>query len=946
MRPTVPKPTTWTRLQSLWNWVQKNIAWDYQGKRRSNLWVVPVKGQSLLQSGKEVIRVSSRGQQLSEEDWNFISDLAQAIDQEWIVHLNKQKSKDRDDEQHPALAFLRMVGLHEPSQVDRIAEQASRRLIARGDIQLVDCVRIAHIFAALDATVPDDFRYATEDLTLHPIAIHAVVVDLNGAAESLLPEVWANEHLLHVQYASEFKSCSRERWHKWVLSPKSKLHSFIPLQIMVMKIRARSELERFLTSREGAKPNEYRYKSNDFIIQDWHFPAPVFQYWEKQAPTNTKLWPAIMRGLLDDPCKEWDDAMTVAVQQESSTTNSKSALSCGNVLPAWLLQMRSVACLTDTHGNVRLPAELLLRTPDTEALLGIEPFVAAELDDTPDKKRLLRLIGVRDSATNWEKVVDRLRGLTKIKDTMRVLADLLRLYEALDRITMRCSVEDLNKLRTVFATETLVLSNKLDWATSGELSLHADPEDETPVVHSATHSLALWLRLGVPERPALEKSLEWLKTLASGTKLDGASNKRATLALTRGGRRVWVELGHWLSLDQTWEPVTTLKYRVSMRNRAYWDRLSVSTKCATADLRMLHGDVAEEAPFTVTNPLAEAITMQVRNVQPISGRARRMEWLHPLADGLCRAKLRDESVTGKVREVARRLLNTTWQTVSRLEVTPYIDGTPAGEPMMPMVLWAGTELFLTDVPTVRLMRELKAELSRPFDESEIMEAVADCIDRDVGFVREYLAANFELDAQAEVETGGGKSDGEEEKLDGGEGKRKDNTGDDEGGTEPEEDEDETGAARDDDEEKLPPEEEEDGDAHPNSDKPPKPKKLTFMDRYAKSRGFGWDEAEHCYTHARGAWIAKGDAPFNWQEGVNDSVVIKYLFVAEASLAGGVEIPYELWRLMEINPDSISLVLCAEDGKPNEWSATELQELKSSGQIHLHQSRFILKETTQ
>ena len=119
-----------------------------------------------------------------------------------------------------------------------------------------------------------------------------------------------------------------------------------------------------------------------------------------------------------------------------------------------------------------------------------------------------------------------------------------------------------------------------------------------------------------------------------------------------------------------------------------------------------------------------------------------------------------------------------------------------------------------------------------------------------------------------------------------------------------------------------------------------------MDRYAKSRGFRWHEAERCYTHTSGAWIAKGDAPFNWQEGVNGSDVIKRLFVAEASLAGGVEIPYELWRLMEINPDSISLVLCAEDGKPNEWSANELQELKSSGQIHLHQSRFILKETTQ
>ena len=69
------------------------------------------------------------------------------------------------------------------------------------------------------------------------------------------------------------------------------------------------------------------------------------------------------------------------------------------------------------------------------------------------------------------------------------------------------------------------------------------------------------------------------------------------------------------------------------------------------------------------------------------------------------------------------------------------------------------------------------------------------------------------------------------------------------------------------------------------------------------------------------------------------------FVAEESLTRGVEIPYELWRLMEINPDSIALVLSAEDGEPNEWSASELQQLKAAGQVHLHQSRFILKEVT-
>jgi hypothetical protein len=408
----------------------------------------------------------------------------------------------------------------------------------------------------------------------------------------------------------------------------------------------------------------------------------------------------------------------------------------------------------------------------------------------------------------------------------------------------------------------------------------------------------------------------------------------------RGGRRVWDELGHWLSLDQTWEVVTTLKYRVSMRNLTSWEKLTAPTKRAAADLRMLHGEVAEEAPFTVTRPLLEAITKQVTNVETISGRARRMEWLQPLADGLCRVKLRDEAVMAKVREVARRLLNTTWQTVSRLEVTPYIDGTPVGEPLMPKVLWSDTKLYLVDLATVRLMRELKEELTRPFGVAEIMEAVADCIDRDAEFVREYLAANFELEAQAELPPGEEKTDSEKEKPGSGD------SGGGEGDTEPEADEGETDETDDGEEDELPPEEEEGEDTPPKPEKPTKPKEPTFMERYAKARGFRWHEADRCYTHANGARIERGEAPFSWQERVNGSDVTKRLFVAEESLARGVEIPYELWRLMEINPDSIALVLCADGGEPNEWSANELKELKDAGQIHLHQSRFILKEITQ
>jgi hypothetical protein len=944
VQASVPKPSSWARLQLLWEWVEQNIGWDWNGHRSRAVRIVPTEGHALLQAGKDIIRVSSRGQQISEDDWNFISNFALAIDRDWIAHLGKLKSKGEDEDEHSALRLLQAVALHEPTPVDRIAAQASSRLLARGKMPVADCVRIAHIFAALDATVPDDFQYVTEDLRLRLIKDNPIVFDDDGEVELLIPKAWAAQHLLHPDYVQTFVSCSRDRWFEWAFSSKSKLHAFIPLTVQPMRFGRRSELESFLLTRGGESPKEYRYKNDSFIADDFEFPPDLINAWRGQATANPKIWAAVVKGLLLDPRSSWKDTFYVNVRQKSAQ-GTTSALNCGKLLPGWLVQLRSMACLTDTHGILRTPAELLLRTPETETLLGLEPFVAAELDDTGDKKALLRWLGVRDTATGWEKVIERLRGFVKLKDPMRFLADVLRLYEALDRISLRCSADDMVKLRVVFAGEPLTLSNSLDWLSAGELSLHSDPEDNSPVVHSAAHSLALWLRLGVPERPALEKSLEWLKTLAEGTRLDGTSYKRANIALSRGGRRVWEELGHWLSLEQTWEPVTALKYRVSMRNLTRWEKLTAPTKRAAADLRMLHGEVAEESPFTILRPLAEVISMRVTSVQPISGRPRRIEWLQPLAEGLSRVKLADEAVTAKVREVALRLFNTTWQTVSMLEVTPYIDGTPAGEPLMPKVLWSETKLYITDQSTVRLYRELKAELAHPFGEASVMEAVAHCIDRDGDFVREYLAANFELDAQAELSAKPEPVASDDAPKDTADNEGPTEAAGGDGGQKSEEADIATGETDAIPNEAEPGDGDEPGDLPPPPVKPPKPKEPTFMDRYASARGFRWRDDEQCYTHASGAWIEKGEAPFSWREHTNGSEVTKRLFVAEEFLARGVAIPSELWRLMEINPDSISLVICTDDGEPYEWSASDLKALHAAGQIRLHQSQFILKETT-
>ena len=68
-------------------------------------------------------------------------------------------------------------------------------------------------------------------------------------------------------------------------------------------------------------------------------------------------------------------------------------------------------CLPDSHGKLHIPAELFLLTPDTEPLRGVEPFIRLELD-TERTKPLLKLLGVRDTPADADKLLARLHALS------------------------------------------------------------------------------------------------------------------------------------------------------------------------------------------------------------------------------------------------------------------------------------------------------------------------------------------------------------------------------------------------------------------------------------------------------------------------------------------------------------------------------------------------------
>jgi hypothetical protein len=945
----VPRPASWPQLHALWSFVQNEISHDWNNERRRRMKIVPVDGGKFLHASNGVVRLSSRRDLLTPTDWKFVMDYAPTLDGEWLAWISKRaprKTPAWNEKIDPGYSLLQVLALHEPSSVDRIAAQASLRIFTGKEVALADCVRVAHIMAALGASIPEGFRYVTKDLRLRDFS-RGVVVDVTGSIEDIVPASWAKEHLLHEDYSQNFSSCRAEMWKQWIRTAGSKLLLFAPIEEQKQQLYSRSSVTRFVTARGAGEPEEFHYRRDDFTVVDFGFPPDLVQHWNKLGKADPAVWAAVTEGILTAPTHHWGEKTETDVRH-NGTTYYKS-LDCGFIPAEWINHLRSVPCLPDSHGKLHVPSELFLLTPETEPLRGVEPFIRLELD-TERTKPLLKLLGVRDTPADADKLLSRLHALSGMPQPLQHLPQISRFYEALDRIAVRCAPAELSPIKEAFSQKAIILTEAGEWLTSGELSIFPDEGNASPSIHTSLRNLGLWLRIGVSERPALERTIEWLNSLESGAKLDTAAAKRVRAALQRDPVRIWNECQHWLTLDSTWASVAHLKYRLTMQSLMKWGELFPAIKYATANLQMLSVEVAQLPPFVAICNLGDAVEFRVTRFVEAPRMGGSTEWLTTLAEGLCRVKCSNDEETRRVRTVAQRLHQTEWSTFAHLDVTPYVEGAPAGEPFTPKVLWQDAKLHVACQSTVRIYKDLADELARPFDHKQVADAISACIDRTTEFVAEYFKAHFELDAQAELPAQPEEATAETRSADD-ESNQATEAGQETTETLPSDAPAEAA-------EHVPPAEDggdagTDADAEPNSEpeeteeeeaKPPTPTKPTLIEIYTRQRGFRFHVAEKCFTHPDGRWIEKSESPFNWEERAAGGELISRIWVTEQKLANGVEIAAELWTLMGQQPNSTTMIVVGDDHAPCALTGQELLELKDSRQITLHPARYRIVET--
>jgi len=92
------------------------------------------------------------------------------------------------------------------------------------------------------------------------------------------------------------------------------------------------------------------------------------EHWERLSANDPNIWAGVLEGILAGPTHQWAEKTGAEVRHNGNRYHP--LLVCGFIPAEWIVHFRSVPCLPDTHGKVHTPTELLLRTPDTEPLMG------------------------------------------------------------------------------------------------------------------------------------------------------------------------------------------------------------------------------------------------------------------------------------------------------------------------------------------------------------------------------------------------------------------------------------------------------------------------------------------------------------------------------------------------------------------------------------------------
>ncbi len=948
----LPRPSTWRHLLNLWTYIAPEVT-GWQSHQPDRLRIVPVQGKEVLYSAAEVVRLGEKKLLQSDDDWEFLAGHLIVLNQNWTRFLAEQRrdkgdGDGRTDPTQAAFAVLKKIGLDDTSDVNAVIERVAADFFGTSGIKLAECVQLAQIAAKLGATAGEAFRYACADRKLRQVAT-AILYDEDGTLEALLPETARQTQLLHPNYVASFSSCSREDWLRWVSSGRSGLQTFAPLTAKRTNVYGRQQVDAEAKKRGLRGALYYPYVTSQFVVEDWDVPAEYWRHWEALAKSDPRIWAKVAGRVLEQRDSYWSRASSARLSQVA-TTGSTRSLTSEPLLADWLLKLRSKPCLPDTRDMIHVPADVLRRTPETESLMDVEPFVHGLLDRETTRP-LLDLLGVRSSPSGPGRLLDRLRALAK--SDKAPAHEVEKWYRRLDQMLDAASTPDAQSIKDAFKAEKLILAHDGTWVTSGGVFLAGDEEDVpgAAVIRASVLDLSLWRRLGVAERPSADLALQWLGTLASSKALSPDDARRVRTLMARYPTRIWEECGHWVNMSGEWVETDSLAYGLSMQSLFTYGHLHDWVKRKTADFRQLSGETVRSPPFSSLQALSDLVEERFNQPLLSPGLEDRRAWLTSFGAQLARIELADPAETERVRTVAAAIAATSWVAAPKLEVISYLDGVPAGTARLTDILWLDAKLFVSPLSKAKLAKRVPEEIGKGLS-ADIRAALAYAFERSPADIRDYLEENFTLGPEettvapvvevppAATPVGRNAVDEPAEHS------QQAASDDGEAGSVIDEDLSEDKDPTNPPEPEAPPLEAEGGLLEPETVSrprlPQKPARPSVITRFALALGYKPDGEDRFY-HSDGSWIGRANgARFPWERRSAGGEVQRHYYPKEHCLEREpLQIEADVWGLLDQKPDAYSFILVNPEGEPVEMTGARLRALRDGGEITIHPATYRL-----
>ena len=932
----LPRPRSWRQLLRLWEYVSAEVT-GFRSDHR-NMRIVPIQGEEVLYATSEVVRPGER-RTLKPADWEFLAPYLLTLDPNWVRSL-QQWRKDgagsdgaSGNQVRSALNVLRVLGLDEATSIHQIFNKVASTFFSQAaGLKIHECARLAHIAAKLEANVPDNFKFVNQNAKLRTTDSHPILADIDSSLDQFVDKHWYKQNVLHDAYMQPSETCTDAEWRQWVQSPGSSLRTFVPLSQIRRAIWSRASLARDLRRRGFEGQPYFRYRRDNFTITDWDFDSIHWEHWESLAKDDGDLWATLMTRLLKQPQSYWSGAMSARASQSGTTYSHQ--VTQEPLLPDWILRFRDLPCLLDTWGRPREPAELLRRTPETEPLLGTEaPFVKVDLD-TEATRPLLNLLGVRNRPTGPQPLLERLRALAGANPPL--VPEVRKWCHSLDQLFDKCSTEDVQEIKSAFASNRMILTGQDEWASTDEVFLNTDG-DGVPgavLIHPSLRELSLWRKIGVPERPTADMEIEWLKALPSNEKLNATQTRRIRRVMPVYPGRIWTEAGHWLNLEGNWVPVGSLIYSLTMQSLSSWSHLFPGVKGKSADFQLLSSETCQSHPFSALPTLVDAIEERFQGQAGLP-KPQERPWLIALGSGLQRIILDDPNQMERVRGLAYRLSQTRWQVARGLKSQPYIDGTPVGTPRPIEVLWRADLLYVQEGSAAKMARLVPQEIAKAFNLQVITEAIKLCYERSPDFVHEYLEDNFDLALPIDVDELD-RSSTLEVQLDtgGAQGVVVDLPRD---GRPPEE-------VRP--EETAPQTDEDNGDDEPpvpRPQRPARPPRQSLIERFAQALGFAVNGTGK-FAHTDGMSLERtSEKAFPWELKSAQGDILQYYWPKEHCIQQEpLQLDADIWELCQQVPELYSLVLVDVNGAPSQIRGSQLVKMRKQDRLVLYPATYKLE----